>query len=169
MVNSLPEELLEQANLLLTFPPNQANLRRAVSTAYYGLFHLLIRSAVMKWSDPLHQARIARMFEHERMKKICGGTIKSIRAEIDFDDSNSTEARCWTELTKVAQAFIILQQARHNADYNLESPLDPADAMAQVKEANAAFVDWELPAAPKQPENSCFHCCSKRRNGRRIF
>ncbi len=144
MVDRLPEELLEQANLLVTLPPNQANLRRAVSTAYYGLFHLLIRSAVMKWSDPLHQARIARMFEHERMKKICGATIKSIRAAINLDDSNSTEARCRTELITVAQAFILLQQERHNADYNLERPLDRADAMEQVEMSNSAFVSWEV-------------------------
>ncbi len=40
MVDSLPEELLGPAKLLLTLPPNQANLRSAVSTAYYALFHL---------------------------------------------------------------------------------------------------------------------------------
>jgi len=142
MVGELPEELLEQAKLLLTLPPNQANLRRAVSTAYYGLFHLLIRAAVLKWSDPLHQARIGRMFEHERMKKVSAATIKIAGAEIDAQDSNSVEVICRTELTKVAQAFIILQQARHDADYKLERTLDPAEAMAQVDRANSAFVSW---------------------------
>ena len=39
MVDSLPEELLEQARMLVTLNPNQANLRRAISTAYYALFH----------------------------------------------------------------------------------------------------------------------------------
>ena len=48
MVGKLPEELLEQAKFLLTVPPNQANLRSAVSAAYYGLFHLLIRATVLK-------------------------------------------------------------------------------------------------------------------------
>ena len=41
---SLPEDLLEQAVHLATLDarrPKQANLRRAVSTAYYALFHLL--------------------------------------------------------------------------------------------------------------------------------
>lgn len=84
MVDSLPEELLEQARILLTFPPNQANLRRAVSTAYYGLFHLLIRGTVLKWIDPNHRARIGRMFEHERMKRVSGATIKSLGAEISI-------------------------------------------------------------------------------------
>ena len=88
MVSELPEELLEQAKLLLTLQPNQANLRRAVSAAYYALFHLLVRATVLKWSDPLQQARIARIFEHERMKKISGTTIKSMETEIDPGDSN---------------------------------------------------------------------------------
>ncbi len=54
MVSELPEQLLEQANLLLTMPPNQANIRRAVSSAYYALFHLLIRTIVLRWSEPVH-------------------------------------------------------------------------------------------------------------------
>ena len=144
MVDSLPEELLEQAKLLLTLPPNQANLRRAVSTAYYGLFHLLVRSTVLKWSDPIHQARIGRMFEHKRMKEISAATIKSFGAETGSGASNSMEVIRRTELTKVAQAFIILQQARHDADYNLEHPLDPATAAAQVDRANSGFVSWEI-------------------------
>jgi hypothetical protein len=144
MVSELPEELLEQAKFLLTLPPSQANLRRAVSTAYYALFHLLVRATVLKWNEPLHQARIARIFEHERMKKVSGATIKSIGADIDPVDSNSIEGISRTELTKVAQSFIILQQARHDADYNLEKPLDPAHAMARVNRANAAFVSWEM-------------------------
>ena len=144
MVDSLPEELLEQAKLLLTLPPNQANLRRAVSTAYYGLFHLLVRSTVLKWSDPIHQARIGRMFEHKRIKEISTAMIKSFGAETGSGASNSMEVIRRTELTKVAQAFIILQQARHDADYNLEHPLDPATAAAQVDRANSGFVSWEI-------------------------
>ena len=44
----------------------------------------------------------------------------------------------------MAQSFIRLQQARHDADYNLEKPLDPAVAIAQVNRANSAFVSWEM-------------------------
>lgn len=143
MVSELPEQLLEQAKFLLSRQPNQANLRRAVSTAYYALFHLLIRATVLKWNEPLHQARIARIFEHERMKKVSGATIKSIGIGTDPGDSNSIEVIRRTELTKVAQSFIILQQARYDADYNLENPLDPADAVAQINRANSAFVSWE--------------------------
>jgi len=124
----LPVELLDQANFLLTLPPNHANLRKAVATAYYALFHLLVRATVLKWKEPLHQARIARMFEHERMKKVSGATIRSMGAEVDPGDSMSPELAFRNELTKVAQSFIILQQARHDADYNVEKPLDSAAA-----------------------------------------
>lgn len=78
------------------------------------------------------------MFEHDRMKKISGATIKSLGNDFDLGDRNSIE------LTKVAQAFITLQQARHDADYNLERLLDPADAVAQVDRANSAFVSWKV-------------------------
>jgi hypothetical protein len=38
MGGELPVELLDQANFLLTLPPNQANLCRAAATAYTRCF-----------------------------------------------------------------------------------------------------------------------------------
>jgi hypothetical protein len=95
------------------------------------------------------------------MKKVSGATIKGIGPDIDSGDSNSIEVITRTELAKVAQAFIILQQARHDADYNLEEPLDPADALAQVNRANSAFRSWETPTSPR---TICFLCFSKRKS-----
>jgi uncharacterized protein (UPF0332 family) len=48
----LAEHLLEQAQHLANREkkrPRQASLRRAVSTAYYALFHLLIHEATRNW------------------------------------------------------------------------------------------------------------------------
>jgi hypothetical protein len=142
MVESLAEELLEQAKHLLTLPPNQANLRRAVSAAYYSLFHLLVRSTALKWTDPLHRARIGRIFEHRRMKEVCAATIKSAGSEIGAKAPSSKEDLQLQDLKKVAQTFISLQQARHEADYNLDGPLDSVDAQAQVNLAQSAFEAW---------------------------
>jgi hypothetical protein len=47
------DDLLQQSLLLVHKEPRnpkQASLRRAVSTAYYALFHLLISEAVANWS-----------------------------------------------------------------------------------------------------------------------
>src|ERR1035438_8098301 len=39
------------------------------STAYYALFHLLIREATGNWKRDVQRARLARTFEHGRMRK----------------------------------------------------------------------------------------------------
>ena len=53
------DDLLEQAYHLANREqedPGQASLRRAVSTACYALFHLLIDEAVGNWSVPASAA-----------------------------------------------------------------------------------------------------------------
>jgi len=57
------DDLLEQAHHLATREagePKQASLRRAVSTAYYALFHLLIDEAVSQWSVERQRSILAR-------------------------------------------------------------------------------------------------------------
>ena len=76
------------------------------------------------------------------MKRVSGATIKALGTEIAPSDAKSSEVSA--ELTRVAQSFIILQQARHDADYNLEKPLDRDDAIELVDQANSAFASWEM-------------------------
>ena len=66
-----PDDLLEQAYELAhkePTNPKQASLRRAVSTAYYALFHLLIDDAVSKWEVERQRSILARTFEHSKMR-----------------------------------------------------------------------------------------------------
>src|SRR6266849_5391332 len=77
------DDLLEQAYDLAhkeTTDPKQASLRRAVSTAYYALFHLLVDEAVSKWAVERQRSILARTFEHSKMKGICDEVLKSSRA-----------------------------------------------------------------------------------------
>jgi hypothetical protein len=65
------DDLLELAkNLAHLDPtnPRQACLRRAVSTAYYALFHLLISEATLNWARPELRSELGRFFGHGRMK-----------------------------------------------------------------------------------------------------
>ena len=108
---SFPEDLLEQAfDLARKEPeePKQASLRRAVSTAYYALFHLLIDEAVSKWSVERQRSILARTFEHGRMKAICDDVQKTAKSG----------GPVLPELYIVARSFIQLQQHRHTADYD---------------------------------------------------
>src|SRR5258707_15869679 len=65
------DDLLEQAQHLARREPKrpkQASLRRAISTAYYALFHLLTTSAAANWKHVGQRVDLARAFEHSRMK-----------------------------------------------------------------------------------------------------
>jgi hypothetical protein len=65
------DDLLEQAEFLANrepVHPKQASLRRAVSTAYYALFHLLIGEAVGNWGIARQRSVLARTFDHAKMK-----------------------------------------------------------------------------------------------------
>src|SRR5450432_2760884 len=62
------DELLELAqdiaNLHPQDEPHQPSLRRAVSTSYYALFHLLISEATRNWKQPDQRAALGRYFQH---------------------------------------------------------------------------------------------------------
>ena len=106
-----PEDLLQQAyDLAYKEPtdPKQASLRRAVSTAYYALFHLLVDETVSKWAVERQRSILARTFEHGKMKGICDEVLKSVKGGGSFPP----------ELNTVAHNFIQLQQHRHTADYD---------------------------------------------------
>jgi uncharacterized protein (UPF0332 family) len=72
-----PQELIAVARLLLgennRGAPNQTRLRRAISTAYYALFHSIVRSAADAFVGARHRQTpryetVYRGFEHRRMK-----------------------------------------------------------------------------------------------------
>jgi len=132
---AFPEDLLQQAyDLAWKEPeePKQASLRRAVSTAYYALFHLLIDESVAKWAVQRQRSVLARTFEHGRMKKVCEELKKSA----------SSGAAVLPELENVARAFIQLQQSRHRADYDNSQPWSRTDALNELTLATEAFHSW---------------------------
>jgi hypothetical protein len=46
------------------------------------------------------------------------------------------------QLQDVAQAFIDLQQARHEADYDISRRFTRSEAMDLMNQVDQAFVDW---------------------------
>jgi len=132
-----PEDLLQQAyDLALKdqTDPKQASLRRAVSTAYYALFHLLIDEAVSKWAVERQRSILARTFEHDRMKKVCEELVKRVNSGADFPP----------ELNTVAHNFIQLQHHRHTADYDNSRQWSTADTLNVLSRATDAFDAWRV-------------------------
>src|SRR3954453_4960120 len=119
---ALHHDLLEQAQHLASRElkrPRQASLRRAVSAAYYAVFHLLAAEAAQKLA-PSQPARlrlqIRRAFVHSIMRQACERVVKGPPpAPLDALLTLPIER----DLILVARAFVALQDARHAADYDI--------------------------------------------------
>src|SRR5436309_216645 len=118
---SLASDLLDQAEMLAKLDkrkPKQANLRRAVSAAYYSVFHLLLEEGSKQFvADENLRCLISRSFSHGDMKAaaIPFSTGRALPVYV----ANAFPGSIPVEIKRIAQTFIDLQQARHEADYDL--------------------------------------------------
>jgi hypothetical protein len=58
------------------------------------------------------------------------------------------------QIVDVASAFLLLQKARHRADYDTASTVTHIEADTEVMRAEVAFLDWA--AARSDPEAETF-------------
>lgn len=140
---SLADDLLDTARRLAAAPTaTEADLRRAVSTAYYSLFHRLIEEAAAALlTDRAQQQSLGRQFAHTEMKKACQFVTKKplpAAAAVFFGPAAPFE------LEEVATAFIVLQQKRHAADYDVSRSPTVAEAVDAVRAVEVAFTQWSL-------------------------
>lgn len=146
----LAEELLEHARLLANLDPrttSQANIRRAVSAAYYALFHLLSAEVGRQVSPDLPEGlreRTQRALEHGQMLKVAKAfSLKDAKRVKDLPDDLPLPEPISVELASVAISFKELQEARYTADYDVFKQLDPGDALVLVQKAETAFRHWK--------------------------
>ncbi len=141
---SLHDDLLEQALLLASLDPRrpkQVNLRRAISSAYYALFHLLTAEASgMYATDAGLLAQIVRTYNHGEMKRV-SMYFANNRLPRALQPASGVYATP-PELKNVAQTFVDLQEARHDADYNLAHQVTRGGTLALVQRIQQAFADW---------------------------
>jgi uncharacterized protein (UPF0332 family) len=117
--------------------------RRAVSAAYYALFHHLNGSAVDLIAPNVQSEtnhHIQRWFEHAQMKKICGHFLST---KLDKPPLALIGGTASTDLRNVAQSFITLQEARHDADYNLSYSLGSEEAQKLIILTLVAMDAWD--------------------------
>jgi uncharacterized protein (UPF0332 family) len=132
---AFPRDLLELAYYLVVYEEEharQANLRRAVSTAYYAVFHLLIEQAMSNWAVERQRSRLARTFEYRSMKSVCEKLLEKAKSD----------ARVPAELRTVARTFIELQHDREIADYDNSKDWSVDEAFESLDLASGAFAAW---------------------------
>src|ERR1022692_4150586 len=97
---ALHDDLLDQAIQLVHKEPKnpkQASLRRAVSTAYYALFHLLISESVANWGRVNMRASLGRAFDH--------GTMKDASKKVENAPYPGVDPQVVKDLRFVGRAF----------------------------------------------------------------
>jgi uncharacterized protein (UPF0332 family) len=145
---SLAEELLAQSRFLASLDPispKQANLRRAVSAAYYAVFHLFSAEVAAQISPVVPSGlreRTQRALTHGSMYKaaesfsLAGTRPRNLPADINLPYPVSAE------LISIAKGFKQLQEERHAADYDVSQIFDRLKVLALVETAENIFVNW---------------------------
>jgi hypothetical protein len=139
-----PTSLIDQAERLLDGTPTEADVRRAVSAAYYALFNLLTSAAAdprAVLNNPELVSRVRRTMEHRGLRKVCEA----------FQAASSTPPKGFDgmvalpispKLIAIAKTFSRLQDDRYQADYDLNTPPNYADAKRDIRLVRQAFQDW---------------------------
>ena len=140
-------DLVQHARRLIAPPaaaPAEADLRRAVSAAYYALFHALTvagAQSLAQGNSPL-QSQVARAFNHTAMRKVCDAYVRSPTRPFQQPGvAHLNPVAPDLRLSGIAAAFAELQEARHAADYDLTYVIDLSDARLLVDLADAALAD----------------------------
>ena len=139
-----PIDLIKHAQALLHSrkgAPKQVDLRRAVSAAYYAVFHAVLRAAADELVGSSQAARksaayaiIYRGYEHAQMKSAC---IDLSKPHMPPRLAAVFGTRQLPQLYRsTARVFVTLQEARHLADYAPTHRFYKSEAATAISQAN---------------------------------
>ena len=128
-----PKHLLQIATDLAevnTRRPRRADLCRAVSTAYYALFHCLAHTCAdslvgraRKVGDRPAWSQVYRALEHGQARKRC----------------ENLPSRFPDEVRKFGQTFAEMQSKRHLADYDPDRLVRKSEVVADINDVGAVI------------------------------
>jgi uncharacterized protein (UPF0332 family) len=145
-----PDRLLDHARQLArrgadTASPRTVHARRAVSAAYYALFHQVTINLARRASTGLPDAvgwALCRTFSHTKLRE-----ATDLMTRRPDELRRSTRATLTTDLVDralddegmavFARGFGPLQQARHEADYDHTTVIDRTTSERRVQDAEA--------------------------------
>jgi hypothetical protein len=122
----------------------QVDLSRAVSSAYYALFHLLISEATNNWREESLRPALGRIFEHGKMKSACEAKVSELKSYFEGNPSHSREQVVSIHLHWVANTFVQSQQQRNDADYNVAKEWTETEVATLITSVEQAFKSWRI-------------------------
>jgi hypothetical protein len=141
------DELLELAQDIANLHPehpHQSSLRRAVSTAYYALFHLLISEAIANWSRPELRGALARVFDHGPMKQAADKRVSEFNSYFKEKPAEGPARTVAYHLYNLADVFAQAQYHRNEADYNTARQWELTEVLLHIDGIADAFRSWKI-------------------------
>ena len=134
-----PDHLLDQADRLARSPPagapRQADLRRAMSSAYYAIFHAILAETSDEFvgrtqRDTPRYALVYRSIDHRSVRNLCEDIAKpTLPAKYS---PYVPRTGFGSDLVALATAVVDLQEKRHLADYHPGFRVRASDAVLAV-------------------------------------
>jgi hypothetical protein len=144
-----PEHLFDQADELAAREigrPRQADIRRAVSTSYYGLFHAVMAAAadLVVGQSNRTQPRyglVYRSIDHQRLRELCNDVRKQTLPE--KYGRYAPPGGFGADIKAFATAVVGLQEQRHTADYDPMVQMQRSDAILLTGTAREALSRFQ--------------------------
>jgi hypothetical protein len=155
------EALLSVADTLAHLDdPTTTARRRAVSTAYYALFHGLVAEAVRHTigDDPARDEdryTVSRWYSHGDLRTVSQWVIHLSRGESVPNGVAVLLGGPSPDLVELARAFIQLHEIRHEADYDHTATVSEAGARDAITAARAAVARLGQLAHQRTYANYC--------------
>ena len=149
-----PDELLEQAEFLVIprspGPPRQVDVRRAISAAYYAVFHLVCIEATnfvigQRWQREPRYTQVYRSVDHRdfRTARTTVGLARLDAATIKLAPPGGFP----DGLRQFAFTAMDRQARRHAADYDPTGLLRTRDAQVAVSLGRSALAAYRQASA----------------------
>jgi hypothetical protein len=140
------DHLIEQAEKLVdpppAGPPRQVDVRRAISAAYYAVFHYILAQAGDEFDGKTKRATrryslVYRSIGHRALKELC---IEAKKPTPAARYRNYIPPRgLGSNIQAFASALVELQEKRHAADYDPSSRVKTSDAQVAIATARSAI------------------------------
>ena len=152
-----PEHLFDQANRLASSSsagaPRQVDLRRAMSSAYYGVFHFAMTSLADEFVGVTDRGSsryvlVYRSIDHRRLKEVCSDVAKQTPPGkySQYLPGNGLGAN----LQAFSSAVVDLQEKRHRADYDPQPRFRIFDAKLAIDAARSAIRRFNRASKERQ-------------------
>lgn len=139
----IADDLLDIARRLAEGSPTQTDLRRAISSVYYAVFHAICQSnaGTLVGEDPQSRDQAAwrqayRALEHGYARRRC----QSARSDSRFSPA----------VYELAGRFVRLQDRRHRADYDPDESFTQEEVLTVATQVESAIADFRTVPAQER-------------------